>query len=47
MASDATIFEMVAIQQRRKHESRRISIVWNRYQTTTGEDMEDFMSAAV
>jgi hypothetical protein len=38
---------MVASRQQYKHESRRISIVENRNPETTGEDMEDFMNAAV
>jgi hypothetical protein len=38
---------MIASRQRRKHESKTISIVGNSYQTTTGDGIEDVMGAAV
>jgi hypothetical protein len=38
---------MVASRQRRKHESRKISIVGNRKGVTISEDREDFIYAAV
>jgi hypothetical protein len=37
--------EMVVSQQLHKHKSRRIWIVGNRWLTTTGEDIEDFILA--
>jgi thymidylate synthase ThyX len=39
--------EMVASQQWRKHKSRRISIVGNRYVATPNEDIEDSACAIV